>query len=256
MGRGLILFSVFCVLSSFKEKKMSIIRTENLSRTYKQGDIEVKALAEVTLEIERGDFAVLAGPSGSGKTTLLNLLGALDKPTSGKVWLDGHEVTELSRGEQSRLRRDHIGFVFQFYNLIPVLTAYENAEFVLLLQGVDKEERHEKVYSLLRRVGLEGMEKRRPHELSGGQQQRVAIARALASDPAVILADEPTANLDSATEEGLLDLMLELNQELGSTFLFSSHDPDVIKRARRLVKMHDGKIISDERMDASEMISS
>ena len=176
------------------------------------------------------------------------MLGALDKPSSGKVWLDKHEITGLSRRQQSQLRRDHIGFVFQFYNLIPVLTAFENAEFVLLLQGVDHSERKEKVTELLRKVGLEGLEKRKPHELSGGQQQRVAIARALASDPAVILADEPSANLDSATEEGLLDLMEGLNQELGTTFLFSSHDPDVIKRAKRLIKMHDGRIVSDERI--------
>ena len=229
---------------------MSIIRTEDLSRNYQQGSVTVHALQDVNLEIQRGDFAVLAGPSGSGKTTLLNMLGALDKPSSGKVWLDKHEITGLSRRQQSRLRRDHIGFVFQFYNLIPVLTAFENAEFVLLLQGVDHSERKEKVTEHLRKVGLEGLEKRKPHELSGGQQQRVAIARALASDPAVILADEPSANLDSATEEGLLDLMEGLNQELGTTFLFSSHDPDVIKRAKRLIKMHDGRIVSDETIDS------
>jgi putative ABC transport system ATP-binding protein len=233
---------------------MSIIKTENLNRNYQQGSVTVHALQDVNLEIQRGDFAVLAGPSGSGKTTLLNMLGALDKPSSGKVWLDEHEITELSRRQQSQLRRDHIGFVFQFYNLIPVLTAFENAEFVLLLQGVDHSVRKEKVTELLRKVGLEGLEKRKPHELSGGQQQRVAIARALASDPAVILADEPSANLDSATEEGLLDLMEGLNQELGTTFLFSSHDPDVIKRAKRLIKMHDGSIVSDETIDPKTKI--
>jgi putative ABC transport system ATP-binding protein len=227
---------------------MSIIRTENLSREYQQGSDVVHALKDVNLEIEKGDFAVLAGPSGSGKTTLLNMLGALDKPTSGKVWLDGLEIGSLSGHRKSTLRRDQIGFVFQFYNLIPVLTAFENTEFVLLLQGVPTEERHRKAMDLLKKVGLEGLEKRKPHELSGGQQQRVAIARALASDPAVILADEPTANLDSATEEGLLDLMEDLNREMGTTFLFSSHDPDVIKRAKRLIKLHDGKIVSDERI--------
>ena len=226
---------------------MSIIRTENLNRYYQQGSDQVHALTDVNLEIEAGDFAVLAGPSGSGKTTLLNMVGALDKPSSGKVWLDGCEITSLSRRGQSRLRRDQIGFVFQFYNLIPVLTAYENAEFVLLLQGVSHEERRRKAMALLKKVGLEGLEKRKPHELSGGQQQRVAIARALASNPAVILADEPSANLDSATEEGLLDLMESLNQEMGTTFLFSSHDPDVIKRAKRLIKLHDGKVVSDQR---------
>jgi putative ABC transport system ATP-binding protein len=201
----------------------------------------------VNLSIEKGDFAVLAGPSGSGKTTLLNMIGALDKPSKGKVWLDDHEITNLSRRQTSHVRRDRIGFVFQFYNLIPVLTAYENAEFVLLLQGVDHALRKKKVMDLLSRVGLEGLEKRRPHELSGGQQQRVAIARALASDPSIILADEPTANLDSHTEEGLMDLMENLNIDMGMTFLFSSHDPDVIKRAKRLIVLKDGEIQSDER---------
>jgi putative ABC transport system ATP-binding protein len=229
---------------------MSIIRTEKLSRFYNQGPIQVHALNNVNLSIEKGDFAVLAGPSGSGKTTLLNMIGALDKPSVGKVWLDGHEITNLSRRQTSHLRRDRIGFVFQFYNLIPVLTAYENAEFVLLLQGVDHESRKKKVMELLIKVGLEGLEKRRPHELSGGQQQRVAIARALASNPAVILADEPTANLDSHTEEGLMDLMEDLNAEMGMTFLFSSHDPDVIKRAKRLIVLRDGEIISDKRMSS------
>jgi putative ABC transport system ATP-binding protein len=228
---------------------MSIIRTQNLSRDYQQGSDTVHALRDVNLEIEEGDFTVLAGSSGSGKTTLLNMLGALDKPTEGKVWLDGKEITALSRAEQSRFRRDRIGFVFQFYNLIPVLTAYENTEFVMLLQGVPAEERHRKAMGLLKKVGLEGLEKRKPHELSGGQQQRVAIARALASDPAIILADEPTANLDSHTESDLLDLMEDLNREIGTTFLFSSHDPDVIKRARRLIKLHDGQVISDERIN-------
>jgi putative ABC transport system ATP-binding protein len=226
---------------------MPIIRTENLSRVYRENSIEVKALTDVNLKIKRGDFAVLAGPSGSGKTTLLNLLGALDKPTSGKVWLQDREITNLSRIDRSRLRRDHIGFIFQFYNLIPVLTAYENAEFVLLLKGVNHHERQEKVNSLLDRVGLAGLEHRKPHELSGGQQQRVAIARALASDPAVILADEPTANLDSHTEQGLLDLMEELNRSLNTTFLFSSHDPEVIGRARRLIVLRDGLVVSDTR---------
>jgi len=227
---------------------MSIIRTEHLSRYYKQGPVKVHALQDVNLVIEKGDFAVLAGPSGSGKTTLLNMIGALDKPSAGKVWLDGHEITNLSRRQTSHLRRDRIGFVFQFYNLIPVLTAFENAEFVLLLQGVDHLTREEKVMALLDKVGLEGLEKRKPHELSGGQQQRVAIARALASDPAVILADEPTANLDSHTEEGLMDLMEDLNREIGTTFLFSSHDPEVIKRAKRLIVLRDGEILSDERI--------
>ena len=228
---------------------MSIIRTENLCRNYQQGSSVVHALKDVNLQIEEGDFAVLAGSSGSGKTTLLNMLGALDKPSAGKVWLDGVEIGALSNHRKSILRRDQIGFVFQFYNLIPVLSAYENTEFVMLLQGISAPERRTRSLSLLEKVGLEGLEKRKPHELSGGQQQRVAIARALASDPAVILADEPTANLDSATEEGLLDIMETLNREMGTTFLFSSHDPDVIKRARRLIKLHDGQVVSDERMN-------
>jgi putative ABC transport system ATP-binding protein len=182
------------------------------------------------------------------------MIGALDKPSEGKVWLDGQEVTSLSRRKTSHLRRDRIGFVFQFYNLIPVLTAYENAEFVLLLKGVDHVKRKEKVMDLLDKVGLEGLEKRRPHELSGGQQQRVAIARALASDPAIILADEPTANLDTHTEEGLMDLMENLNIEMGMTFLFSSHDPDVIKRAKRLIVLKDGEVISDKRMSPESSV--
>ena len=235
---------------------MFIIRTEHLSRYYKQGPVQIHALQDVNLTIEKGDFAVLAGPSGSGKTTLLNMIGALDKPSEGKVWLDGHEITNLSRRQTSHLRRDRIGFVFQFYNLIPVLTAYENAEFVLLLQGVDHDIRKRKVMALLKKVGLEGLEKRKPHELSGGQQQRVAVARALASDPAVILADEPTANLDSHTEEGLMDLMEDLNREMGTTFLFSSHDPEVIKRARRLIVLRDGEILSDERISPKSNVPS
>lgn len=228
---------------------MSIIRTEGLNRIYQQGKVEVRAVSDVNLQIEKGDFAVIAGPSGSGKTTLLNLMGALDLPTSGRIWLDGTEITALGRRERARIRRNSIGFIFQFYNLVPVLTAFENAEFVLLLQGVSAAERREKVNGLLRKVGLEGLETRKPHELSGGQQQRVAIARALASDPAVILADEPTANLDTHTEEGLLDLMEGLNRELGTTFLFSSHDPDVIRRARRLIVLRDGKVVSDTRKE-------
>jgi putative ABC transport system ATP-binding protein len=235
---------------------MSIIRTENLNRFYQQGSDKVHALRDVNLQIQEGDFAVLAGPSGSGKTTLLNMIGALDKPTSGKVWLDGQETTSLSRRQQSRMRRDRIGFVFQFYNLIPVLTAYENAEFVMLLQGVPSGERHTRAMDLLKKVGLENLENRRPHELSGGQQQRVAIARALASDPTIILADEPTANLDSHTEAGLLDLMEDLNREIGTTFLFSSHDPDVIKRAQRLIRLHDGEIVSDERASSKSRVQS
>jgi len=224
---------------------MPIIKTEKLTKIYKQGAVEVAALSDVDLQINGSDFAVVAGPSGSGKTTLLNLLGALDKPTSGKIWLDGQEITELSRSERSVLRRDHIGFVFQFYNLTPVLTAYENTEFVMLLQGVDQTDRRERAMTLLKTVGLENLENRRPHELSGGQQQRVAIARALASEPALVLADEPTANLDTKTGQDLLDLMQDLNTNLGTTFLFSSHDPEVMDRAQRLILLRDGEVVED-----------
>lgn len=227
------------------EINMSIIRTEKLTKIYKQGAVEVVALDEVDLQITEGDFAVVAGPSGSGKTTLLNLLGALDKPTSGRVWLDGEEISALSLSERSRLRRDNLGFVFQFYNLIPVLSAYENAEFVMLLQGMEYNKRRKRALELLRMVGLEGMENRRPHELSGGQQQRVAIARALASEPAMVLADEPTANLDTKTGQELLDLMQELNSDIGITFLFSSHDPEVMERAQRLIILRDGRVVED-----------
>ncbi|MFV1957032.1 MAG: ABC transporter ATP-binding protein [bacterium] len=224
---------------------MPIIRTERLTKIYKQGAVEVVALSEVDIRINKGDFAVVAGPSGSGKTTFLNLLGALDKPTSGEIWLDGQEITALSRTERSSLRRNHIGFVFQFYNLIPVLTAYENAEFVLLLQGMDQAQRRKKVLDLLSVVGLSGLEDRYPHELSGGQQQRVAIARALASEPALVLADEPTANLDTKTGQELLDLMQQLNSDISITFLFSSHDPEVMERAQRLIILRDGRVVED-----------
>jgi putative ABC transport system ATP-binding protein len=191
----------------------------------------VYALKYVSLEINPGEFTVLMGPSGSGKTTLLNLIGALDLPTEGEVYIQQKALTQLSHQQRTSLRRDHIGFIFQAYNLLPVLSAYENAEFVLLAQGVPASERKKEVYGLLEAVGLQGLENRRPLELSGGQQRRVAIARAIAGSPALILADEPTANLDSQTGQNLINLMKRLNQERGLTFVFATHDPQVMEAA-------------------------
>ena len=224
-----------------------LVEVRGASKIYKQGSIEVAALSGVDLDVTQGDFAVLAGPSGSGKTTLLNLIGALDTPTSGTITVDGQLLSGLPGGRLAELRLHKMGFVFQAYNLIPVLTAYENAEYVLLLQGVAKSERQRRVRDLLDAVGLEGMADRRPAELSGGQQQRVAIARALATQPAIVLADEPTANLDSKTGSALIDLMARLNRERGVTFLISSHDHKVIDRAERVVMLEDGKVVSDTR---------
>ncbi len=223
-----------------------IVRLSSVTKIYKQGQVEVRAVDELTLEIKKGEFSALCGPSGSGKTTTLNIIGALDVPNSGDVMLEDKNLGDLSRTELSRLRRDRIGFVFQAYNLVQVLTAYENAEFVLNLQGVPKAERKEKTMALLKEVGLEGLENRRPDELSGGQQQRVAIARAIAPEPAIVLADEPTANVDSATADALLDLMEKLNREKGVTFLFSTHDERVMRRAKRIMTMRDGKLVGDE----------
>ena len=224
-----------------------IVELIDVTKHYRQGAVLVQALRGLTLALETGEFTALCGPSGSGKTTALNLIGALDNPTSGIVRVDGRELGKLSRRQLSHLRRDRIGFVFQAYNLMPVLSAYENAEMVLALQGVAPEVRRERVTNLLADVGLEGLERRRPDELSGGQQQRVAIARAIASDPAIVLADEPTANVDSETADKLLDLMLDLNTRRGVTFLFSTHDPRVMERARRVVRIVDGQVESDER---------
>jgi putative ABC transport system ATP-binding protein len=222
-----------------------VIRAEGVTKVYRQGDLEVHALRGVDVQVGAGEFSALAGPSGCGKTTLLNLIGALDEPTSGQLAVAGRDVTGLARGEAAEFRLDHVGFVFQAFNLVPVLTAFENAEFTLLLRGTPAAERRGIVEPLLRRVGLEGMFDRKPHELSGGQQQRVAVVRALATSPSIVLADEPTANLDSTASAGLLDLMLELNQELGTTFLFATHDELVLDRARRVVKMLDGRVDAD-----------
>ncbi len=222
-----------------------IIRLESVSKVYQQGQISVTAVDKIDLEIEKGEYSILSGPSGSGKTTTLNMIGALDTPTSGEIFFGGQNLSGLSRAELSMLRRDHVGFVFQAYNLIATLTAFENAELVLSLQGVKESERKERVMAILTEVGLEGLADRRPDELSGGQQQRVAIARAVAHNPAIVLADEPTANVDSANADALLDLMERLNKEKNVTFLFSSHDPRVIKRGRRIITMRDGVIESD-----------
>ena len=224
-----------------------VIALRDVSKVYRQGSVDIHALRDLSMDVEPGEFTVICGPSGSGKTTMLNLIGALDSATSGQVVLEGRELGSLNKKELSELRRDRIGFVFQAYNLMPVLTAYENAEMVLWVQGVDGKTRRERVMGLLEQVGLKGMEDRRPSELSGGQQQRVAIARAIASNPAVVLADEPTANVDSETAETLLGLMEELNREQGVTFLFSTHDPQVMERARRVVRLVDGNVASDER---------
>jgi len=226
---------------------MAAVSVKNLTREYKQGDHVVHALAGVDLEIEPGEFTVLMGPSGSGKTTLLNLIGALDVPTSGSIVVDGKPLAELKSGKRSDMRLHQLGFVFQSYNLIPVLSAYENADFVLMMRGVPAAERKKRVLETFKAVGLEGLENRRPNELSGGQQQRVAVARAIVGKPALILADEPTANLDSKTGEMLIDLMKQLNEESGVTFLFATHDPKVMAAAKRVVHLVDGKVVEDER---------
>ncbi len=222
-----------------------IVRLEHVCRVYRQGRVEVRAVDRVSFSLPAGDFAALCGPSGSGKTTILNMIGCLDHPDEGRVFLDGHDLSRLSATELAALRRDRIGFVFQSYNLIPVLTAAENAAFVLELQGRPREEIRARVDAVLADVGLADLAARYPDDLSGGQQQRVAIARALAASPAIILADEPTANIDSATADGLLDLMESLNREKGITFLFSTHDERVMKRARRLLTLRDG-ILEDD----------
>ena len=227
-------------------ERKPIVEMQSVVKSYHQGAVEVPALRGVDLTVLAGEFTAISGPSGSGKTTALNLIGALDDVSGGRVLLEGRDLARLSRRELAELRRDRIGFVFQAYNLVPVLTAYENAEIVLALQGVGQRERRERVMGLLADVGLEGLEDRRPDQLSGGQQQRVAIARAIAANPAVVLADEPTANVDSETAERLLGIMEKLNQDRGVTFIFSTHDPRVMGRARRNVRLVDGRVERDE----------
>lgn len=224
---------------------MALIEIKNLDKIYNTSAIAVHAVNDVNLNIEKKEFTAIVGPSGSGKTTLLNIIGGLDKPTNGQVVIDGTDVSTLSSGKLIDYRLNHIGFVFQAYNLIPVLTARENVEFIMLLQGIDKKEREDRAKKLLNSVGLEKRINTRPAKLSGGEQQRVAVARALASHPAFVLADEPTANLDSASAESLLDLMEELNEKNEMTFIFSTHDAKVMNRAHRIVTLVDGKIDSD-----------
>ena len=222
------------------------IRAEGLSKVYRTGEVEVEALKGIDLQLEKGEFTAIAGPSGSGKSTLLNIMGGLDAPSSGRVLLAGRPISEMDGNELSDFRRDHIGFIFQSYNLIPVLTVRENIEYIMLLQGVPQGERQARVAAILTEVGLEGMERRKPVQLSGGQQQRVAVARAMVSQPDIILADEPTANLDSTTGAQLLDMMRVLNEKSGMTFVFSTHDRMIMERARRLVELRDGRIDRDE----------
>jgi putative ABC transport system ATP-binding protein len=223
----------------------TIVSLEGISKTYGAGALAVSALRGIDLEIGPGELTAVAGPSGSGKSTLLNIVGGLDRPTRGQVVVAGQDITNLSGAGASHLRLEKIGFVFQAYNLLPVLTAYENAEYVLMLRGVPPAKRHDPVMAVLARVGLTGLEHRFPRQLSGGQQQRVAIARAIVTEPALVLADEPTANLDSKTGAALLDLIEELNREKGITFLFSSHDRNVLARARRLLVLTDGALSYD-----------
>ena len=229
------------------ESNTPAVRTESVWKIFEQEAEEVHAVQDVSLTIERDEFTALAGPSGSGKTTLLNVIGGLTRPTRGRVWVAGQEVSEMSNQDLAQLRLEQVGFVFQAYNLLPVLTAMENAEFPMLLQGVAEQERAARIGELFERTGMSGLENRRPGKLSGGQQQRVAVVRAVASRPALVLADEPTANLDSAASDALLDVMLDLNRDLGVTFVFATHDARVMERSRRLVRMVDGRIDSDRK---------
>ena len=225
---------------------MALIQVENLTKTYNTTAVPVHALQNVSLRFERGEFSAVVGPSGSGKTTFLNMLGGLDKPTSGKISIDGQNLADLKGSALTEYRLHHIGFVFQAYNLIPVFTALENVEFIMLLQGVGKKQRQQRAKELLEAVGLGDRLHSRPTQLSGGQQQRVAVARALASRPEFVLADEPTANLDSHSADELLTLMENLNKQYNMTFIFSTHDPRVIQRAHRVITLHDGKVERDE----------
>ncbi|GAB1261175.1 ABC transporter ATP-binding protein [Aurantivibrio plasticivorans] len=222
------------------------VKCENLCKTFHQGDAVITGLDHVDVVINKGDFVSLSGPSGSGKTTLLNAIGGLDTPDSGKITVAGERIDQFSKGAMADMRLHKIGFVFQAYNLIPVLTAKENVEFVMQVQGVPVQQRHEQAMAMLKEVGLEGMEHRRPGELSGGQQQRVAVARAIVSKPALVLADEPTANLDSVSMKNLMDLFVELNQNHEITFIIATHDVRVIDYTRRKITMVDGKIVNDE----------
>ncbi|MEL7187464.1 MAG: ABC transporter ATP-binding protein [Pseudomonadota bacterium] len=224
---------------------MTAVRCIDLCKTYRQGDQDIKALDHVSLDVDKGGFVCLSAPSGGGKTTLLNAIGGLDLPDSGEVYIAGKRTDTLSKGELAELRLRQIGFVFQAYNLIPVLSAIENVEFVMQVQGVPASERDERARAVLHEVGLEGLEDRRPAQMSGGQQQRVAVARAIASKPALVLADEPTANLDSKTSDELMELFTELNEKHATTFIIASHDQRVMAYAHRLIRMLDGRIVDD-----------
>lgn len=220
----------------------SVVKTNNLEKTYMLGKTEVKALSDINLEINKTDFLAIAGPSGSGKTTLLNIIGCLDKATKGSIEIDGLDVSSLNSNELAEIRNEKIGFIFQTFNLIPVLTAYENVEFPLIIGKYSKKDKRDRIMNVLKQVGIDKYAEHRPDELSGGQRQRVAIARALVKDPEIILADEPTANLDSETGESIVKLMLELNREKGSTFIFSTHDDMIIRHAAKKVNLHDGRL--------------
>lgn len=221
---------------------MEIIKTENIGKVYDNNGVPVNALKGIDLTINRGEYIVIAGPSGSGKTTLLNLLGTLDKPTNGKIYFENEDVNKKSRKELSEFRLRKFGFIFQAYNLIPVLTAYENIEFSMILLGIEKKERRERVMSLMKELGIKEMADKKPNDMSGGQQQRVAAARAIINNPSIVLADEPTANLDSNTGANLMDMLKKLNREKEITFIFSSHDNLVIERAERLLILKDGML--------------
>ncbi len=232
-----------------EQHAQDVILTRDVTKVYSSNGVPVHAVRGINLAIAPGEFTAIVGPSGSGKTTFLNIISGLDMPSNGEVWLNGTPLSSMSGRELSDFRRDNVGFVFQAYNLIPVLTVEENIEYVMLLQRVSKQERHRRVLDILEQVGLTGFEGRLPGKLSGGQQQRVAVARAMVSRPAMVLADEPTANLDSRTGTGLLDMMRKLNEKTGMTFLFSTHDERIMARARRLVTFVDGRITADEVME-------
>ncbi|NCF52076.1 ATP-binding cassette domain-containing protein [Gammaproteobacteria bacterium] len=230
---------------------MTAVRCVDLCKTYHQGEEKIKALDHVTIDIVEGGFVCLSAPSGGGKTTLLNTIGGLDKPDSGEVYIAGRRIDNLRKGELAELRLRNIGFVFQAFNLIPVLTARENVEFVMQVQGVAAAERGEQALEILQEVGLAGLEDRLPADMSGGQQQRVAVARAIVSHPALVLADEPTANLDSKTADGLMELFCELNERHKTTFIIATHDKRVMSYAKRLIRMLDGRIVDDIEQNAT-----
>ena len=230
----------------FQPESQDLIAARGVKKTYSDNGVPVEAVKGIDLTITKGEFTAIVGPSGSGKTTFLNIISGLDTPSGGEVWLAGKKLSAMSGKELSDFRRDQIGFIFQAYNLIPVLTVEENIEYIMLLQGIDKNERRQRVNNILSELGLDGYAHRLPTKLSGGQQQRVAVARAMVSRPSLILADEPTANLDSKTGIELLDIMRQLNEKSGITFLFSTHDTKIMERARRLVTLKDGMIDSDQ----------